>query len=890
MLANITINAQYNVNGMEYNFKSAINPIKELIMHVINHNRGKGARLSFLLATTFALFGCGGGDDSSSGAGSATYTPPTSSASLSAYDTTYSTAFSETFEVDLSAKVFSSTGGGFKITEVDVLSSDNSCQLESINNTSFVIQASNTKVCDYRYHVMPKTASANQSAMAMSGSQAEGSSSALARVAVSEDPSETTLIPVSATTLINEKVSVDLKKELKNVGYDLTEEFTLDTVNIAYGHSSSVTINASNNQTFDYTPEASFTGIDRVLYSFKHSNNKKVLMGIVDIAVGYEANEGFIIDEKIKYPTVVHVNEKEEINLEDYVKSVDEDDFQLVYVETFDAIAKPKNNSLGNKIISFEASKPGYHYVSFGVSDHNGTYDMGLIRVEVTDPFQSARWTDISYGLDLFTAPLTAMDAASQTVVYDAKLTDSGWDPAIDMAGFRYSTAKNYCEDIGAKLPDVKTLQELTANTKLQRDKSWPTDANYLAYDDTAAAPYQVSLKDGDESATPVLAIGGSNYYVTCVKSGAIQVLLDRSDKTVVADNTKEAKVVVQLKLGNEVRPNTLVRATSSSTFPTFDDSVTTNDDGVATFSLISLRAEKVTLTFDAEGETVTYDVIFIGDETTAEVKSKTTVDNVPFTSVEGGQVTATLTDQNDNPVEGYSVTSEVSAQLHPDTGESVMPILEDETTKTDQFGEQKVRVKWDKDIATPTKTMTFDVTSSYETATGKESEFISSVAFNAYLCGGQVGDADKANAAGDCIKVAESGGKLYTGTPSVNFLQAIDYADYSSSFKESGSLGPKGGVFALFTQSQAVQLCTQYNDINLQGKNDWRLATKNELVNLYNTYSSMFTAKGWATHYRYWSSTPTGSTYYRVGLSNGYVSSNYYPSYQSYASCVSGS
>lgn len=89
----------------------------------------------------------------------------------------------------------------------------------------------------------------------------------------------------------------------------------------------------------------------------------------------------------------------------------------------------------------------------------------------------------------------------------------------------------------------------------------------------------------------------------------------------------------------------------------------------------------------------------------------------------------------------------------------------------TDSQGEQKVSVKWD---------------SQYQTPTTNE------VTFNAYLCGGQVGDDDKANAAGDCIKIAKSNGKLYTGSPIVSFLQAIGYK-YGDTQTENGTYGPRG-------------------------------------------------------------------------------------------------
>ncbi|RIH73709.1 hypothetical protein BJG01_15790 [Vibrio splendidus] len=94
--------------------------------------------------------------------------------------------------------------------------------------------------------------------------------------------------------------------------------------------------------------------------------------------------------------------------------------------------------------------------------------------------------------------------------------------------------------------------------------------------------------------------------------------------------------------------------------------------------------------------------------------------------------------------------------------------------------------------------------------------------------------------------------------------------------------------MFARFNRSEANQLCTQYNNINLQGKSNWRLATKDELVSLYSTYSNMFAAKGWATLRYYWSSTPNGGYYYLVNLYHGTVFND--SSKPRYASCVSGS
>ena len=861
-------------------------------MNLLNSKPGRAIHLGVLVATSLTLFGCGGEGGEGAPGSSTSVSPGAQSATLSALNATYSTGYAESFEVDLSSKVFSSTGGGFELSQVEVLSRDESCQVESMTKTGFVILASDPKVCNYRYHVSPKTSSPmsqqSEAPTRMSdNSRSEGSTSAVTRVAVSSDPSSTELVPISATTLVDEEVSVLLKTELDKVGFKLSDEFELTDATLPYDRSSSVQINATDKQVLDYTPPPGFTGIDRVLYTLEDSENGLVLMGVLDIAVGYEANQGFTIDDNIEYPEVVEVFTSTEIDISDFVSSDDGDDYQLVYVETFEAEATPKDPlDSTNKIIVFQASQPGYHYISFAVSDHNGVYDMGLIRVAVTDPNQSAKWGDISHLLDVYTAPLTALDAVGQDVPYDRKLTDNEYSPAIDMAGFRHPSAVSYCDTIGAALPTVEQLTKMGEDTDVQQLHNWPTQAKYLAYDDVASEPKVVELSDDSTSTGTVEP--ASAYYVTCVKQGLINVLPESSTQA-VADGVDIALVVVELKLGEEVRPDTLVEASVSSTDVTLDsDTVTTDSSGIANFRLTSVKAETVTLTLDVGGITQDYDVKFIGDEKSAGVSSEATINNAEYTSVNGNQVTATLKDAYGNPVEGYSVTSEVSSGVHPDTSETVKPLLVEETPKTDAQGQQKVRVKWDSQYETPKTSMTFDVTSSYTTTESQQTESTSKVTFHAYLCGGQVGDSDKTNAAGECIKMAEVNGKLYTGAPSVRFLGALDYDGYSSTYTENGTSGPAGS-FARFSWSQANALCAEYNTIGLYSRTNWRLATRDELSSLHSHYGNMFNVKGWATVSLYWSATPNGSLYYSVDLNGGGVYSGY-PSDQTYASCVSDS
>ncbi|WP_286300073.1 hypothetical protein [Vibrio apostichopi] len=842
--------------------------------------------LSIILAISFTLIGCKGDNNDENTSKNDDSTIKTYG-TLSAQDATFSTGFVESYEVDLSSKVFSSSGGGFSLTDVEVLSDDNQCQIQSITQTGFVISGVNAKVCNYRYHASPIASTLMMHNAQSTEADLAGvtSSVAIARVAFSSEPTATELMPISSTGLINEEIHVSLKEELEKVGINLSEEFVLTEVTSAYDYSSTVQVNSVDSQAIVYTPALDFSGIDRVLYTLEDSSNGLVFMGVLDIAVAYELNLGFTIDEDIVYKDTIIVNTDIDIDISDYVKSDDEDDYQVVYVGSFNAnVASKDPLDISNKIIVFNATSAGYHYISFAVSDHNGVYDMGLIRVSVSDPNQSAKWNDISHLLDLYTSPLTALDAVSKDVPYDTKLIDSAYNPAIDMAGFRYSTSIAYCETIGGTVPTVEQLTQMTSDINVQVLHNWPTQAQYIAYDELIEQPMWVDLSDGAFSSGELDPVGG--YYISCVKQGLIEVL-PSSDSVVVADGVDVGSVFVELKLGEEARPDAVITVSVSSLNITLDsDAVTTNIDGIAEFRMTSFKAETVTLTFDVDGITQAYEVSFIGDEKTAGVTSEATINNTSYTSVDGNQVTATLKDDYDNPVEGYSVTSEVSSGEHPDTFETVKPLLVEETTKTDTQGQQKVRVKWDSQYETPKTNMTFDVTSSYTTTANKHTESTSEVTFDAYLCGGQVGDDDKENGAGDCIKMVESGGKLYTGTPSVSFLQAINY-DAPNQYTEDGRKGPAGGKFARYDLSGSALVCAQYNKMELYGKSDWTLGSKTDLESLYDDLGSMWEAKGWATLDAYWTPTPYGNKYYHVFLGEDRTVTWNDPD-PSYVSCVS--
>ncbi|MFA0057638.1 Lcl domain-containing protein, partial [Vibrio echinoideorum] len=145
------------------------------------------------------------------------------------------------------------------------------------------------------------------------------------------------------------------------------------------------------------------------------------------------------------------------------------------------------------------------------------------------------------------------------------------------------------------------------------------------------------------------------------------------------------------------------------------------------------------------------------------------------------------------------------------------------------------------------------------------------------------------ASLAGACIDIFDTGtGKLFTNSPSVDYLDSIGGSATNGTYTENGSFGPTGDFYR-FEWTNANALCTTYNTLSLGGRTNWRLATRDELKGeLYDIFGNMFTARGWPTNtHGYWSATPDGSSYYFVNLYIGDVGSRN-PSSTDYASCVS--
>lgn len=142
---------------------------------------------------------------------------------------------------------------------------------------------------------------------------------------------------------------------------------------------------------------------------------------------------------------------------------------------------------------------------------------------------------------------------------------------------------------------------------------------------------------------------------------------------------------------------------------------------------------------------------------------------------------------------------------------------------------------------------------------------------------------------AGACIDIFDTGtGKLFTNSPSKPYLDSIGGSDTDGTYNNSGNYGP-AGVFYMFNVDQAKTLCSNYNSKSIGGRTNWRLTTREELHELYDSYGNMTDERGWPTGTTYFSSTLLyGNLYYSVDLEDGTEITYDHLSWPRYASCVS--
>ncbi len=558
-----------------------------------------------------------------------------------------------------------SSVGDNRVSEVVLLSDQSACRDidvyplgYSVNSTDYI------GTCVYEYTVqntVDPTARAVAYSTAVVQEDATGSVEQFEAIAESAEASTSLVI-----NLVDELIG-----QIPD-GYTLSETIT----NLGVG-SASLDI---NNQTITFISDE--PGYSQIIYSY--ASGTEVKIGSINIAVSTELNTAPIA-KNIDYSAdvdneTVNINTEVTIDVGAYISDPDGEPLQLVYVDSWYASVVPSDISdENNTAFTFNTDRAGEHFVTYAISDHNGGYDIGKVRIEVYDPNNAASWGNIQQGLQLFYGPLTHAEAFGQGVMD----TSTNFDQNRTVSTFNYADAKKSCESKGG-LPSEAQLQELYDLSKPQ-SQGWPVTLSYWSSDVNKL----VSLSNKQSS----IPVGSDTYYVTCINEGGFVIDNGQSftlDVIANGGSTNEgiAKVVVELTFNDQPLSGEFITADipNNTQAQLNANTMTTDENGSASFELTDIKAETVAFTAEYNGEERVIDITFIGDKNTAELVSIATINNSDVSSGVN-EVVATLADANTNSIkeEMISFTSNDAENIS----------IISNPNYTDENGQQKAEITW---------------------------------------------------------------------------------------------------------------------------------------------------------------------------------------------------
>ncbi|NOJ16464.1 Ig-like domain-containing protein, partial [Vibrio jasicida] len=564
---------------------------------------------------------------------------------------------SEEVRVNVVDKVARSGGERISLAEVEVLSSDPSCQLVDSDNESFQIISDHAMVCDYQYTVGLDGYS--------SGYQMIGKRSGVSRVVVAKNAQQAELIPFGMAAYQGEKLVIDIESELTKVGdYTSLSDYSLneDVILMPAGSVSSLTIDKENN-TISYTPDVAFKGNERILYTLNNSSGN-VLVGSAVVTVSERSSVGIDIPNKIEITDIVEVGKTSTISIAPYVTDKEDDNFQLIQVVAFDsAVALTDALDTTNKTFTFKVDHAGQYYVNAIVTDHRGGFDVALMKIVAVNSSQTDLWGDYYYNNQIYSAPLTKSEADSSGIRNDGTYFDSAHPAKPAVAVFRQGNAAQYCGTFG-RLPTKAELQAVWASDK-GNSKNWPLSRSYITLDDSDYGV--VSLSSGKE-----LTDDSQGFYVTCVSNASLSVIA--IDDSAVADDSDRAVVEATFLINGRAASGVTLDASVSGNADLVLDSKKTGENGKARFELTSTKAEEVEVSVNAGTFIVTQKVTFIADVSTAVLKQVSTSQNHALANgIDENQITALVVDKYFNSVSGvtvnFSATNSTTAKLKNTTG-----------------------------------------------------------------------------------------------------------------------------------------------------------------------------------------------------------------------------
>ncbi|WP_323892434.1 Ig-like domain-containing protein [Aeromonas veronii] len=558
-------------------------------------------RVFLLLTLSLLLSACGGGgdgDNSNGGSAPATAEVLAPQARDSYDQLLTANQPNASNDVSLRDRVSDPQGLALRLLSVQPLTSQ--CQPPVVNSEalSFRVDNGSADACTYAYTIenVPTNGATPKRTQATS------------YVVVSAAASPAMLPILSHTAVVNETIAIDLASELG--GYFPTG-FTLQPEVIVLGSGTALADPASN--TINYTA-AAVPGITRLIYSYLSADGTEVRAGAIDVSVSKSA-DGMPLAENFPGPEDVLPGAVVTVDVKDHISDPNGDPLQLTDAYAFDAtVSATDATSLTNTRFDFVADKPGSYDVSYYVTDHNGGYAIGVVRITVK---AKRLWSDIvlSDGAR-YTAPWEKNLADGLGVPYQDFYEETNATGTYQVALFNYEAALTLCAARGMVLPTIADMNKLHGEKPdPSGSDNWPVEQPYWTGEalDSSNNGQVYDLVSGSSALNPMMTPAG----VTCVYSGLLAGLETTVDNQYVSGGPTssthdEVEALVTTGDGSPLALKNVYFYSSDANLSFSQKQVMTDADGKATLIVDSPVAGTFTVYANYLTQTLNTAVTFI--------------------------------------------------------------------------------------------------------------------------------------------------------------------------------------------------------------------------------------------------------------------------------------
>ncbi|EMB9236007.1 Ig-like domain-containing protein [Vibrio alginolyticus] len=477
--------------------------------------------------------------------------------------------------VDMSSRMHvSSKDRQAEVVSVTPLVDSDNCIITDIDSQGFVVDTRNPASCVFDVQValaeLDKNVKTDVNAATNLNTMTEGeaanqttsitSANSLARVLVSDALSSSYIVPpVSATNAIGECQDFAVMDIVGNeFGYDVSG-FTLHD-NLAVIGVGNAKANEPSTGMINYCSDDA--GTANVIYTLERYNAEEdstdILQGNISIATSSLHNSAPVA-ENFLGPTI-QTGKSITINVctaadgqmpgvvgtetSDFCHVASSDDdgdgeidpIQLLGVVSYNSLATVSDpEDINNLSFDFVSDTSGVHDVTYYISDHQGGYALGVVRINVSG---KGPWDDIVLADGtVYTAPLTIEDAQEQSKPYQGINYEDVDGEEYAIAAFNQLGTDALCRSYGMLTPTIDQLNRLYQERgNVNISDNWPAERAFWSNSegnqvDLATGIYQEDVDTNTPS------------YATCVYPGFLSSLVNSTAGDAIFAGTSESNL-----------------------------------------------------------------------------------------------------------------------------------------------------------------------------------------------------------------------------------------------------------------------------------------------------------------------------------------------------------